>query len=100
MRTELKLIDVTAQSLRRLIRIKRDQIAWLCVTQYAGGRCRIGVADKENRMLRIFDHTTRKNIGERLRRHHPAGKRVDAARFRRRLRDRLTIENEWLDLFE
>ena len=51
-------------------------------------------------MLWILDDAPRKNVRERFRRHHSAGERVNPSRARRRIVNRLAVENEWDDFLE
>ena len=46
-------------------------------------------------MLRNFDHPSRKNVGERFGRHHPARKGIDATGACRRIIDVLAIQDKW-----
>ena len=51
-------------------------------------------------MARIFDDATRKNIGERFRRHHPTRKGMNAACAHGRVVNRLRIQNKWAQIVE
>src|SRR3954453_6375458 len=100
MRAELKLLNMTAQRLRPLVRIKRDGVTGFSCPQNSSRRFRIRVTDKQNRMLRNFEETAGENIGQGFGSHHPAGKRINAAGTRWRIVDRLTIKNKGGDILE
>ena len=90
-RAELKLSDVAKYALCRLIGIERYFRARLRIAQDSGRRLRIGVANKKDRVPRIPDDASRKNIGESFWHHHSAGKRVNASGTRRRVPNGLTV---------
>src|SRR5438067_9832813 len=94
MRAELKLLDVAAHALRRLIWIERDFITRLRISQNAGRRKGIRIADKKDRVLWIFEKTSRKNIGEGLWRHHPTRQRVNSSGAGRRVMNCLAIQHK------
>src|SRR5437764_969655 len=100
MSAELKLFEVTADPLRRFVRIKRDEIPHLRGAEQACGRLRIGVTDEENIMLWVLDDPARENIRERFRRHHSAGERVEPSRTRGRIVNGLAVQDEWRDFLE
>src|SRR5437870_12157030 len=91
---ELELFDVAADLLRWFIGIKRHLATCASVTQKAGGRLRICVSHKEDRVLRVLNDASRENVGERSRNHHAAGENVHAAATYRRIADRFIIQNE------
>jgi hypothetical protein len=99
-RAELELLNLTTQTQRRLVRIERDQLVRLGGFEDSGGRFRVGITDKENRMFRIFDDTARESIRERLRRHHSARESVDPSSAGRRILNCLAVENERIHLLE
>src|SRR2546423_7660894 len=90
---ELELFDVAADPLRRFIGIKRHLAAWPGITQKAGGRLRICVSHKEDRVLRVLNDSSGKNIGERSGNHHAAGENVHTSATYRRIADRFIIQN-------
>src|SRR5436190_22707414 len=94
MRAELKLFDLTTHPLRRPIRIERDFITRLRISQNPGRRKGIRIADKKNRVLRIFDKLSRKNTRESFRRHHAARERVNASGAGGRVMDCLTVQDK------
>ena len=61
-RAELKLLDVTAHSLRRAFRIDRYFFIGQGVPQNTSRRFRIGITYEENRMARLIDHSLRENV--------------------------------------
>ena len=99
-RAKLEVLHLAAQLGRRLVGIERHRIARLRGAQDARRGSGIGIADKENRMLRLAQNPARKNIRKRFRRHHSAGERVDAAGLGRRIRDGLAIQDERLHRFQ
>src|SRR5207244_12541780 len=66
MRAKLELFNVAADALGRFVRVKSDLAARACVTEKTGRRFRVGIADKKDRVLRVFDESACKNIGERF----------------------------------
>ncbi len=97
-RAELELFNLAADPLGRFVRIKCDLAARACVPEQAGRRFGIGVTDKEDRVLRVFDQSAAKNIGERFWNHHPAGENVNASRAQLRIPHRFVIQNERRDV--
>src|SRR5438034_11350261 len=79
MRAELKLLDVAADALRRLIRVERDFVVWLRVSQNPSRRLGIRIADEKDRVLWIFEKTSRKDTGEGFWCHHAARQRVNSS---------------------
>src|SRR5205814_7929158 len=95
MRTELKLFDLTTHPLRRPIRIESDFIARLRISQNPSRRKGIRIAHKKNRVLRIFDKLSRKNIRESFRCHHAARERINASGAGGCVMDCLTVQDKW-----
>src|SRR5437870_13893788 len=91
---ELKLLDVTAQCLRRFVGIERNAVAGFGGAQNSTGRFRVSVADEQNRVLWNSDQAACENIGKRFWRHHSAGKRVNAAAARRRIVNGLAVQDK------
>src|SRR3954463_8716366 len=91
---ELELFDVAADLLRWFIRIKRHLATCASVTQKAGGRLRICVSHKEDRVLRVLNDSSREDVGERSRNHHAAGENVHASAAYRRIADCFIIQNK------
>ena len=79
MRAELKLLDVAAHALRRLIQVEGDFVIWLRISQNPSRRLGIRIADEKDRVLWIFEKTSRKNTGEGFWRHHAARQRVNSS---------------------
>ena len=97
-RAELKLLQMATHASCGLFRIKRDLVVRFRLTQNAGRRFRIGVADKKSNAADSRCHLSRENIRERFRRHHSTLESVNAPGTRRCVADGFSIQNEWIDI--
>src|SRR5215471_18285166 len=88
---ELELLDVAADLLPRFIGIKRYLAAYARVTQNPGGRFRICISHKENRVDGILNDSSSENIRERFRDHHAARENVHAAAAYGRIAHRFIV---------